>query len=73
MPVYQYECTPCLVVYEVLHGMNDPPLHIQDDLPGTLLIPIPVQWLGHRTELDQELARYIRRLDLAPLLLPKAE
>src|SRR5215831_20550110 len=26
MPVYQYECTPCLVVYEVLHGMNDPPL-----------------------------------------------
>jgi len=26
MPVYQYECTPCLVVYEVVHGMNDPPL-----------------------------------------------
>jgi putative FmdB family regulatory protein len=22
----QYECTPCLVVYEVMHGMNDPPL-----------------------------------------------
>jgi putative FmdB family regulatory protein len=27
MPVYQYECRPCLVVYEVLHGMNDPPLN----------------------------------------------
>ena len=26
MPVYQYECTPCLVVYVVLHGMNDPTL-----------------------------------------------
>ena len=26
MPVYQYECKPCLVVYEVMHGMNDPPL-----------------------------------------------
>ena len=25
MPVYEYECTPCLVVYEVLQGMDDPP------------------------------------------------
>jgi putative FmdB family regulatory protein len=24
MPVYEYECTPCLVVYETMHGMNDP-------------------------------------------------
>jgi putative FmdB family regulatory protein len=26
MPVYEYECAPCQVVYQVLHGMNDPPL-----------------------------------------------
>jgi putative FmdB family regulatory protein len=26
MPVYEYECTPCLTIYEVRHGMNDPPL-----------------------------------------------
>jgi putative FmdB family regulatory protein len=25
MPIYEYECTPCLVVYETMHGMNDPP------------------------------------------------
>jgi putative FmdB family regulatory protein len=24
MPLYEYECTPCLVVYETMHGMNDP-------------------------------------------------
>jgi len=26
MPVYQYKCTPCLVVYDVLQAMSDPPL-----------------------------------------------
>src|SRR5260370_1241571 len=24
MPLYEYECTPCLVVYETMHGINDP-------------------------------------------------
>jgi putative FmdB family regulatory protein len=24
MPVYEYECAPCLVVYETMHSMNDP-------------------------------------------------
>jgi len=26
MPVYEYECTPCLTIYEVRQGMKDPPL-----------------------------------------------
>jgi putative FmdB family regulatory protein len=26
MPVYEYECAPCQVVYEVRHGLADPPL-----------------------------------------------
>lgn len=26
MPVYEYECAPCRVVYETRHGMTDPPL-----------------------------------------------
>jgi putative FmdB family regulatory protein len=26
MPVYEYECTPCRLVYEVRHGLNDTPL-----------------------------------------------
>ena len=24
MPVYEYECTPCRVIYETEHGMNGP-------------------------------------------------
>jgi putative FmdB family regulatory protein len=43
MPVYQYECTPCQVVYDVLHGMNDPPLEICPKCGGavTRLISAP--------------------------------
>jgi hypothetical protein len=42
MPVYRYECTPCLVVYEVLHGMNDPP-------------QLPEMWgLGNASDLRTE-------------------
>jgi putative FmdB family regulatory protein len=26
MPVYEYECATCEVVYETMHGMSDPPL-----------------------------------------------
>jgi putative FmdB family regulatory protein len=25
MPTYEYECEPCRVIYEVRHGMHDPP------------------------------------------------
>ena len=24
MPLYEYECTPCLVIYETMHSMNAP-------------------------------------------------
>ena len=24
MPLYEYECAPCLIVYQTMHGMNDP-------------------------------------------------
>jgi putative FmdB family regulatory protein len=43
MPVYQYECTPCQVVYDVSHGMNDPPLEICPKCGGavTRLISAP--------------------------------
>ncbi len=26
MPIYEYECAGCLVIYEMRQGMNDPPL-----------------------------------------------
>jgi putative FmdB family regulatory protein len=28
MPTYEYECTPCRVVFETQHGMKDPPLEV---------------------------------------------
>jgi putative FmdB family regulatory protein len=24
MPTYEYQCEPCRIVYETMHGMNDP-------------------------------------------------
>jgi putative FmdB family regulatory protein len=26
MPIYEYECAPCTVIYQVRQSMNDPPL-----------------------------------------------
>jgi putative FmdB family regulatory protein len=26
MPTYEYQCEPCRIVYETMHGMNDPPV-----------------------------------------------
>jgi hypothetical protein len=39
-------------VYRVKHL----PLHLGDDLPGVLLVPVPVQLLGHAAELNQQVA-----------------
>lgn len=36
MPVYEYECTPCLIIYEVRQGMNDPPLATCPQCEGTV-------------------------------------
>ena len=56
-----------------MHGMKYLPLHVGDELSGTSLVPVPVQVLGRRAELDQEIARQILRLDFASLFSPKAE
>jgi putative FmdB family regulatory protein len=26
MPVYEYECTPCRIIYQTRQGINDPPV-----------------------------------------------
>ena len=52
--------------------MKNLPLHVGDDMVAVLLVPASVQMLSHRAELDQKVAGQIRRLDLAPLFLPKA-
>ena len=47
--------------------------HVMSDLAGVLFVPPPVQRLGHRAELDQEVAGQVFGIELAPLLVPKAE
>ncbi len=43
MPVYEYECPPCLIIYEVRQGMKDPPLETCPKCQGlvTRLISAP--------------------------------
>ena len=36
MPVYEYECTPCRIIYEVRQGMNAPPLETCPACKGTV-------------------------------------
>ena len=53
--------------------MADPALDVGDDLSGIGLVPAPVQLLGRKPELDDEIARQVLGLDLAALLPPEAE
>jgi hypothetical protein len=43
------------------------------DLSGVLFVPPPVQRLGHRAKLDQEVARQVLGVDLASLFIPKPD
>ena len=51
--------------------MSDPALDVDDDLPGIELVPAPVQILGDRPKLDNEVAGQVLRLDLAAFLPPQ--
>jgi hypothetical protein len=53
--------------------MTDPALDIGEYLTRIGLIPAPVQLFGRNAELDNEIARKIRGLDLAPLLTSEAD
>ena len=53
--------------------MADLLLHIGDNLPGTGLVPAPVQLLGDEPKLDEEVARQILGLDLATFLSPQPQ
>ena len=48
-------------------------LDIGNDLAGIGLVPVPVQLLGGDTELDNEVARQILRLGLAPFFPPQPD
>jgi hypothetical protein len=49
------------------------PLHLRDNLPGVLFVPVPVQMLRHGAELDEEVDRQVLGFDLATLFLPKPQ
>ena len=51
--------------------MADPPLNVDDDLPGIGLVPTPIQVFSDWTKLHRQIARQIRRLDLPALFPPK--
>jgi hypothetical protein len=38
--------------HPAVHCMKDLALHIGDEMAGVLLVPVPVQALGHGAELD---------------------
>jgi putative FmdB family regulatory protein len=37
MPTYEYQCEPCRIVYETMHGMNDPPIERCPKCDGSVL------------------------------------
>ena len=43
-------------------GGKHPPLHLGHDLAGAPLIPVPVEVLGHGTELDDQVCLRGRRV-----------
>ena len=53
--------------------MPQPMLDAFDCLPGIAFVPMAVEGLGHKAELDDEVAGQVLRLDLAPFLPPQAD
>jgi hypothetical protein len=53
--------------------MSKPVLKALDGLPGVALVPMPIEGFGHQTELNDEVAGEVLRLDLASFFLPEAK
>ena len=53
--------------------MTHPPLDLGDHLPGIALVPVPIEVLGHASELNDEIAGQVLGLDLAALLPPQPD
>ena len=59
--------------HPALHGMDNPPLHVGNDLAGIALIPAPIELLGDRAKLNDQVAGQVLGLDFAALFPPEAE
>src|SRR5215469_18655571 len=53
--------------------MTDSLLHVGDHLPGTGLIPAPIEVLGRKSELNHEIAGQVLRLGFSTLLPPQPD
>ena len=60
MPVYEYECSRCLIVYEVLHGMNDPPLENCPKCSGSVARLISAPRLNRQSFSSPTEAKYAK-------------
>jgi hypothetical protein len=49
--------------HPALHRMKHLPLHLGDNVAGISLVPVPVEMLGHYSELDNEIVRPSRGCD----------
>src|SRR5262249_11367402 len=55
------------------HRVLDPSLHLRNDVPGIALEPMPIEGLGHKTKLNDEIVGEVLRLGLATFLAPQPQ
>lgn len=60
MPIYEYECAPCLTLYEVRQGMKDAPLTTCPKCAGPVTRTISAPNLNRRNFASPTEAKYAK-------------
>lgn len=60
MPIYEYECSPCQIIYQVRHGMHEAPLHTCPTCTGPVTRRMSAPNLNRRNFSSPTQARYAR-------------
>jgi putative FmdB family regulatory protein len=60
MPVYEYECAPCRVIYEIRQRMDDPPLPACPRCHGEVGRLVSASRVNRRNHSSPTAARYAR-------------
>jgi putative FmdB family regulatory protein len=72
MPVYEYECAPCRVVYEIRQGLSDPPLGACPRCQGTVARLISAPTVNRLNAASPTAARYTRVSDREEIVREQA-
>jgi putative FmdB family regulatory protein len=72
MPVYEYECAPCRVVYEIRQGLSDPALGACPRCQGTVARLISVPNVNRLNAASPTAARYARVSDREEIVREQA-